>query len=126
MPYSDVQLAAYLDEALSAEEMARVEDEARRDPQLTKRLASINARRDAGAHTLGEIWRRHRLTCPSRPTLGCYLLGALDEGQAKYIEFHLRVIGCRPCLANVADLENQQAEAVASRRRRYFKSSAGL
>ena len=41
---------------------------------------------------------------------------------------HLDVVGCRYCQANLADLENQQAEhdtASQTRRRRYFQSSAG-
>jgi hypothetical protein len=69
------------------------------------------ARRDAGVHSLGEIWRRHRLTCPSRQQLGNFLLG-----------------GCRQCRANLDDLNAQQAESgevVQSRRTKYFQSSAG-
>jgi len=127
--FTEADLEAYLDEALSAEEMARVETAVRGSPELIRRLAGVNARRDAGSHSLGEIWRRHRLTCPSRGQLGSYLLGALAEGEAKYVQFHLEVVGCRYCQANSTDLANQQAEAadkVASRRRKYFQSSAGF
>jgi hypothetical protein len=126
--FTEADLEAYLDEALSAEEMARVETAVRGSPELIRRLAAVNARRDAGSHSLGEIWRRHRLTCPSRGQLGSYLLGALAEGEAKYVQFHLDVVGCRYCQANCADLASHQAEAadtVASRRRKYFQSSAG-
>ena len=122
------QLEAYLDEALPADEMARVEEALRNDRELLEQLAAINARRDAGVHSLGEIWRRHRLSCPTREQLGGHLLGTLPAGFANYIDFHLRAIGCRVCQANLMDLENQQAEAVETtrtRRRRYFQSSAG-
>lgn len=125
---SQARLEAYLDEALPAEEMSRVEKALRANPRLVERLATINARRDAGVHSLGEIWRRNRLTCPSREQLGSYLLGALPEGLAQYIDFHLEMVGCRYCQANLADLESRQAEEpqdVQTRRRKYFQSSAG-
>jgi hypothetical protein len=122
------QLEAYLDEALPAEEMARIEAALRNDPELLAQLAAINARRDAGVHSLGEIWRRHRLSCPSREQLGGHLLGTLPKAFSDYIKFHLQIVGCRVCQANLTDLENQQAEAAdvsRTRRRRYFQSSAG-
>ena len=122
------ELEAYLDEALPAEEMARIEERLRREPELLAELAAINARRDAGVHSLGEIWRRHRLSCPPREQLGGLLLGTLPRAQAQYLRFHIDIVGCRLCQASLADLENQQAEAaeaVQTRRRRYFQSSAG-
>ena len=85
-------------------------------------------RGDVGGHTLGEIWRFHRLSCPSRAELGSSLLGVLPPAEEDYIQFHLNVVGCRYCQANWNDLANQQAEAAdakASRRRKYFQSSAG-
>ena len=121
-------LDAYLDEALPPEEMAQVEQALRKDPALARQLAAITARRDAGVHSLGGIWRRHRLTCPSREQLGSYLLDALPDEWADYIKFHLEMVGCRYCQANVADLQRQQDESpksVETRRRRYFQSSAG-
>jgi anti-sigma factor RsiW len=128
MTIPDAELEAYLDEALPAEAMARIEAEARRSPEFARRLAAINARRDGGIHSLGEIWRRHRLTCPSRAELGSYLLGVLPDDHARYVAFHLGELGCRICQANHADLERQQAEtadAATHRRRKYFESSAG-
>ena len=128
MTFRDSDLDAYLDEALPAEEMARIEKALREDRVLVRQLAVILARRDAGVHSLGEIWRRARLSCPSREQLGSLLLGALPEELAEYVRFHLDVVGCRLCQANLADLRNQQAEpaqAAETRRRRYFQSSAG-
>ncbi len=126
---SQSQLEAYLDEALPSEEMARIEQALRDDPSLVDRLAAINARRDAGLHSLGEIWRRHRLSCPTRQQLGSYLLGAVPDATADYLDFHVEVVGCRYCRANLADLKNRQAEEsqdVDTRRRKYFQSSAGF
>jgi hypothetical protein len=127
-PIRQSDLDAYLDEALPPEEMARIERALRKDAKLRQQLAATNARRDAGVHSLGEIWRRHRLSCPSRQHLGSYLLEALPDDQAEYVRFHLAVIGCRYCKANLMDLESQQAEApdaVQTRRRKYFQSSVG-
>ena len=68
-------LEAFLDESLPAERMAAIEDALRHNEVLQKQVAAINGRRDAGVHSLGEIWRRHRLSCPSREQLGSFLLG---------------------------------------------------
>jgi hypothetical protein len=125
--YTNAELEAYLDEALAPEEMARIEQEARVTPTLVARLAGIHAARDSGAHSLGEIWRRHRLTCPTRNELGSYLLKALDDEQIEYITFHVESIGCRICRANLDDLRSQStaSPATVARRKRYFQSSAG-
>ena len=95
---------------------------------MARELAAINARRDVGVHSLGEIWRRHRLSCPSREQLGSFLLGVVSEDEAGYIRFHLQISGCRTCLANLDDLKNRQIDepaAVDNRRKKYFQSSAG-
>lgn len=130
MPQSLSQhdLEAYLDEALPVATMAAIEQALRGDAELVRRLAAINARRDAGVHSLGEIWRRHRLSCPSRERLGNYVLGVLDKGAANFVRFHLEVSGCRTCQANLDDLGARAADepaAVDSRRKKYFQSSAG-
>lgn len=125
--FHDAELEAYLDEALPAEAMTRIESALRGDATLAARLAAINGRRDGGLHSLGEIWRRHRLTCPTRAELGSYLLGVLPSAQAAYVTFHLDLVGCRCCRANHDDLRRQAGadEAAPRRRRKYFASSAG-
>jgi len=123
------EIEAYLDEALPPEEMTRIEKTIRNNPALVRQLAETQLRRDAGVHSLGDIWRRRRLSCPSRESLGSLLLGALPEDEANYFWFHLNIIGCRYCQANLADLKNQQSEradAAQSRRHKYFQSSAGF
>lgn len=125
---SQSDLEAYLDEALPVDAMAAIEQALRADAKLAGQLATINARRDAGVHSLGEIWRRHRLSCPTREQLGSYLLGVLDEGVLGFVKFHLEVSGCRTCQANLEDLKTRQTDepaAVDSRRKKYFQSSAG-
>jgi len=129
--FSTSELESYLDEALPPERMAQIEEALRQDSRknLQQQLMAINGRRDAGVHSLGEIWRRHRLSCPSREQLGSYLLHVLPEDLHDYLTFHLETIECRTCRASLQDLEAAQqaadASATSKRRQKYFQSSAG-
>jgi hypothetical protein len=127
--FSNSELEAYLDELLPIERMTAIEEALRHGDQLQKRLAAINGRRDAGVHSLGEIWRRHRLSCPTREQLGSYLLNVLPRDAADYVKFHVDTVRCRYCVANINDLKSQQSTAdakiVEHRRHKYFQSSAG-
>ena len=128
--FSDALLHAYLDEVAPTERMAAIEEALRTDATLQERLAALVAGRDAGLHSLGEVWRRRRLTCPTREQLGSHLLGVLPEGLAGYVRFHLEQAECRWCAANLEDLQKQHDSAASAdenneRRRRYFQSSVG-
>ena len=126
--FTDQQLQAYLDESLESSLMAEVEQQLRSDESLRERLVAVAGAREAGVHGLGEIWRRQRLSCPTREQLGSFLLGAMSSEQQDYIQFHLETIGCRICQANLEDLKSQRLEqesAVKTRRQRYFQTSAG-
>lgn len=124
--FTDRELEAYLDEQLDAEMMVRVELVLRSDQLLLERLGRINARRNQGGHSIGDIWQRHRLSCPTREDLANCLLGALSDEESDYIRFHVVQIGCRLCGANWSDLQRQLEEtspATQSRRRRFYESS---
>ena len=126
--WSDNQLLGYLDEVLAIAEMAQLEQALRESAELSQRLARLCAQRDAGVHSVGDIWRQHRLSCPTRTQLGSYLLGVLSDGEAEYIEFHLGEVGCRYCDANLADLRAQQNDASqqpSQRRTKFFQTSVG-
>jgi hypothetical protein len=123
------QLRAYLDDALADGELAKIEQALRSSVELRQRLREVIAERDRGEHSLGAIWRRERLSCPSREQLGSFLLQSLEPELLDYIDFHLKRIECRFCLANLADLKRLQQEPAAQsqqRRRRIYQSSAGL
>jgi DNA-binding phage protein len=131
MPISEItreKLHAYLNDALTDPEMAQVEQALRDSEALRRSLQKVMQDRERGEHTLGAVWCRERLTCPSREQLGSFLLQVLDDEQQEYIEFHLQAIGCAFCLANLADLkslQNEPAPNARERRRRFFQSSAG-
>jgi hypothetical protein len=127
----DDQLRQYLAESLPGEQMARVEKALRDSSQLRERLESVrHDRTDPTLHTLGAIWRRSRLTCVTREQLGSYLLDVLDPAQTEYISFHLEVIECPFCRANLADLRGKAdpmtPSASQTRRKRIFHSSRHL
>jgi hypothetical protein len=127
--FTTAQLEAYLDESLPDEQMTAVEVALRDDPALTEQLAALLGRRDAGVHSVGAIWRRHRLSCPSREQLGSFLLEVLPAEHTQYVRFHVETIGCRFCGASVEDLRQQHAETDLddsnTRREKYFQTSAG-
>lgn len=121
-------LHAYLDDALSDAETARLESLFRSSEPLRARLREVLLERDRGEHSLGAVWRRERLTCPTREQLGSYLLEVLDADLQEYIEFHLQTVGCPFCQANLEDLRDHAADVAPKthRRKRYYESSAGL
>src|SRR5437868_11633278 len=122
------QLHAYLDDALSDAEAAQVEQALRESEPLRRSLHLAMQERDRGEHSLGAVWRRERLTCPTREQLGSYLLQVLDEAYQDYLDFHLNTVGCPFCNANLADLralQQEPAPRARERRRRFFETSAG-
>lgn len=127
-PFTDQELLAYLDETLAIALMSQVEEALRHSDSLRVRLAQLSRQRDQGAHSVGEIWRRNRLSCPSRSQLGGYLLETLTPEFQSYVEFHLSQTGCRYCAANLEDLKASMSSASTEterRRHKYFQSSAG-
>jgi hypothetical protein len=121
------QLSAYLDDALGEAETAQVEQALRDSEALRRQLRVMMQERDRGEHSLGAIWRRHRLSCPGRDQLRAYLMKAIDSDLKDYIDFHLKTIGCSFCQANLADLQARNEEPAGKtqkRRQRLFQSSA--
>ncbi|MFY9254707.1 MAG: hypothetical protein WAO83_14740 [Fuerstiella sp.] len=128
MNWTDRELAGWLDEQLPAERMSEIEQHLRENESLRSRVAQLIHHRDQGGHTVGEIWQRAGLSCPSRSELGGFILGTMSGEESHYVEFHLMTVGCRKCQANLKDLEDHanSTDETPTRRRRFFKSSAGL
>ena len=127
MQVSRGELLAYLDELLPAGRAAEVEAALRDSEPLRIQAAELLGERDAGAHTLADIWRRHRVGCPGVVALGEYLLGTLSDDWDRSVELHLTEVGCRFCDAELEDLRSARGDAAApDRRRRFFESTVGV
>ena len=126
-PLSREYLHAYLDEALTDAEMAQLEHALRASEELRLHLRQAREERERGEHSLGVIWRRHRVSCLSREELNGYLRDIHEPEFQAYIDFHLNIVACATCLANLDDLKEMQAETTGrERRRKIFDSSTGL
>lgn len=130
VPIDDEMLRLYLADNLPPEGMALVEKSLRDSAELRQQLEDVRSdRADSGLHSLGAIWKRNRLTCPNRQQLGGYLLETLDPPHADYITFHIEVVECAFCRANLDDLRSKSDHGVGAartRRQRYFQSSRHL
>jgi hypothetical protein len=127
--FPDAELEAYLDETLDSDRANEIEEALKDDRELLERLTHINGRRNAGVHTLGEIWRRNQIGVPSVEMLGNYILGVTSAEESDYIEFRMDKLKCPFTLAMHDDLvrqRNENAEQSTSRREKFFKSSANL
>lgn len=128
-PLTKQTLRDYLHDALPDAELAAVEKRLREEPASRLLLEDVRQDEERGEHSVGAIWRREHISCPSRDQLGGYLLQALDDDLIDYIAFHLKTVGCPTCQANLDDLEHRQTQAAEpgrKRSRRIVDSSAGL
>jgi RNA polymerase sigma factor (sigma-70 family) len=76
---------------------------------------------------LTDVWKLQRFSCPKRSTIGAYLLGTLDKNWRQYVDFHVNTIGCRFCMANLHDLQEQNAQKQSRRlQTRIMESTAGF
>jgi hypothetical protein len=108
---TDEELLAYLDECLPIQRSAEIEAWLRDSEPLRQRLAALIADLDHGGRTVGEIWRRSRVSCPSRSVWTAYLDDQVGEG--------------RYCAANLDDLQSSDDAAAKSRRHKIFQTSIG-
>lgn len=128
---ADEELLAYADELLPVEEAVAIEMQLRKQPALRDRLDQLLTSRDQGNLSAGDIWRAHRLSCPTRTELGLYLVEANPSDLQDYIHFHVQTIGCVFCQAQLEEMRTTTqatADHSAEQRRRdsLFASSAGL
>jgi hypothetical protein len=104
MTITKATLDAFIDDHLNEQETIKVEKAVRESQELNTLLKSIIASRDMGDHSIGAIWRREHLSCPSREELSSFKDDALEPERIDYIKFHLETVGCKACKANLADL----------------------
>jgi len=77
-------------------------------------------------HLLTDIWEYRRFSCPKRSTIGGYLLKTLEEPWQRYVDFHLNVLGCRFCRANLEDLEHETTDQTQQLHARIMESTVGF
>lgn len=75
---------------------------------------------------LTDVWEYHRFSCPKRSTIGGYLLRTLDDEWQRYIDFHLNILGCRFCRANLEDLQSETLEHAQQLHARIMESTVGF
>jgi hypothetical protein len=99
----------FLREALPPDKMAAVERAARSDSKIANLIAAERELMSRGDHSLGSMWQEHQLSCPTREQLGGFLMEAGDPDYLEYVSFHVTVIECGFCQANLEDLKSQAA-----------------
>ncbi len=77
---------------------------------VTRHKLSMDPSSQEFENLLTDLWEYHRLSCPKRNTIGAYMLGTLEPDWHQYVEFHLNVLGCRFCRANLDDLQSQSLD----------------
>lgn len=82
----------------------------RRLEALDRRSGPADAEAEIPDSLLTDLWEYYRFSCPKRNTIGAYMLGTLEPDWHKYVEFHIKVLGCRFCQANLDDLQSQSQE----------------
>lgn len=102
------KLREYLHDLLPPSELASVERALRADAALRELFDEVRGEEDRGEHTVGAIWKREHVTCPTRDELGGYVIQALAPERLAYIQFHLESVACPFCLANVDDLSDRR------------------
>jgi|SRR6056297_4278782 len=123
--WSEDELLGYLNNQLPAKLQTKLEADLRTSPDLRRRIEQLNVEHEI--HSVGEIWRRHRLSFPSREELQQHLKDDLNNEHSRYVNFHLNIVRCEICQANFADLQTMsESQADSKRRHQIFESSAGF
>jgi len=82
------------------------------DGALSAMLAEALDSGEGDVHfDVGELWKRARVSCPSRHWLARLVAGTLPEGPSTFVRFHLDEMHCEWCLANRDDLERSGRDA---------------
>ena len=129
MTITKATLDAFIDDHLNEQDSIRVEKAVRESQELNSLLKSIIASREMGDHSIGAIWRREHLSCPTREELSSYKDEALDTQRIDYIKFHLEIVGCNACQANLLDLNSTKgpkANPAAREKHRQFLENSKL
>ena len=93
---------------------------------VERKKVALGPSSEAFESLLTDIWEYHRFSCPKRSTIGGYLLKTLEEPWQRYVDFHLNVLGCRFCRANLEDLEHETTDQTQQLHARIMESTVGF
>jgi RNA polymerase sigma factor (sigma-70 family) len=94
--------------------------------RVSRRHVAAESSSQEFENLLTDVWENRRFSCPKRSTIGGYLLRTLDDEWQRYVDFHLHVLGCRFCLANLEDLQSETAEHAQQLHARIMESTVGF
>lgn len=76
---------------------------------------------------LTAVWEEQRPSCPKRTSLGKFTLGILPSDWHDFVDFHVNVLHCRFCEANLEELQAPQTSGEADvLNQRLFQSTVGF
>lgn len=75
---------------------------------------------------LEQVWLDQRPSCPKRTTLGKYALEILPSDWNDFVHFHVCVLGCGFCQANLVELQEVEGEASPETAEVLFQSTIGF
>ncbi len=128
--FTESELEAYVDESLDATRAAEIERALQTDRELLRRLSFINGRRDAGVHSLGEIWRQNQVGVPTREKIIAWIRDELPAEEADYLRFRVEILKCRFTAALLDDVrescEGSETPTTLQRRKKILDASQRL
>lgn len=81
----------------------------------------------AAGRLLTTVWEDQRPSCPKRTTLGKFSLDLLPADWEEFVRFHVEVLGCTFCAANLEELtESDTTDEADSFHKRLFSSTVGF
>ncbi len=77
--------------------------------------------------SLHQVWENLRPSCPKRTTLGKFSLQLLPNDWTDFVHFHVELIGCSYCRANLFEMEAESEESTSEDfSQQLFQSTIGF
>ncbi|MCS6975650.1 MAG: hypothetical protein NZM31_01400 [Gemmatales bacterium] len=119
---TEQDLIDHVEEALPPHKASVIEKAIRESEELMAILNALILARSGEEHSVGAIWERHRLSCPTRDQLSNYLVRAMSDEALTYIAFHLEDVDCPYCQAELEELKNAKQQGKKARGERARKT----
>jgi RNA polymerase sigma factor (sigma-70 family) len=77
--------------------------------------------------SLNQVWENQRPSCPKRTTLGKFSLELLPDDWTDFVHFHVNLLGCSYCRANLEELEDESGTTESRQfSQQLFQSTIGF